>query len=73
MNIELDWVVGPAINIYKEFKNSNRLALLRNAAGMSGVEFKRKAKIFNDSYAIHESLLCVNTSQIFLSLLSLII
>lgn len=49
---------GPAINIYEEYKKSNRLALLKNACGLPDVEFKRKTLIFNDSFSIHESVLC---------------
>ncbi|CAF0752606.1 unnamed protein product [Brachionus calyciflorus] len=49
---------GPVVNIYREYKKMNRLNLLKNAAGLPGVNFERKSLIFSDSYAVHESLLC---------------
>ena len=54
---------GPAVNIYEEFKQSNRLALLRNACGLPGVSFERSSVIHADSFAIHESILVVNNKS----------
>lgn len=51
---------GPAINIYEELKETNRMALLKYACGLPDVEFERQAVIYKDSYAIHESILCVS-------------
>ncbi|RMZ94524.1 neugrin -like protein, partial [Brachionus plicatilis] len=49
---------GPSINIYREYKKMNKLNLLKNATGLTGINFERKSHIFSDSYAVHESLLC---------------
>ena len=54
---------GPAINTYEEYKKSNKLALLKYACGLPDVEFKRSCQIFNDSFTIHESILCVSFYQ----------
>lgn len=51
---------GPVINIYREYKKMNKLNLLKNATGLSGINFERNTQIFSDSYAVHESLLCVS-------------
>ena len=53
------FIAGPAINIYEEYKRSNKLALLKNACGLPDIEFKRQAVIFSDSFSIHETVLCV--------------
>lgn len=50
---------GPPVNIYEEYKKANKLALLKNACGLPGVDFERASIIHADSLAIHESILAV--------------
>lgn len=50
---------GPAVNIYEEYKKANKLALLKHACGLPGVDFERTSIIHADSLAIHESILAV--------------
>ncbi len=51
--------LGPAVNLYEDMIKSNRIALMKYACGLPGVEFERSKIIASDSFAIHESVLAV--------------
>ncbi len=50
---------GPAVNFYEDMMKSNRMALMKHACGLPGVDFTRSATIFSDSFDVHEAVLAV--------------
>lgn len=50
---------GPSINVYRELIKSNKMNLMKHAAGIPGIEFERKTLLTSESNSYAEMLICV--------------